>query len=238
MPPSIFQTRVVKNQALTADVYEMDCELVEPTDLEFQAGQFVMIQMTDDEGKPLNRAYSIASSPQNTKQITLCYKVVAGGKMTPRLAALEVGAALSMRGPMGHFVLKAEADTQEFVFVATGTGVAPMNSFIVELLERGEQRPISLFFCVRSEADSFYIDFYKQLESQYPNFKFIFSLSQPHPDWNGCIGRVTHMIEDHLSSAEHSECYLCGNGEMIKEVKELLIKKGAENGKVYMERYY
>lgn len=238
MPPAIYKTTILKNTALTADVFEMECQLLEPAEMEFQAGQFVVIQMTDDEGKPLNRAYSIASSPKNKRKITLCYKVVSGGKMTPRLAELGVGAELSVRGPMGHFVLKAEAGSREFIFVATGTGVAPMNAFIVELLERGEQRPIKLFFCVRSQADSFYLDFYKQLEEQYSNFEFIFSLSQPQPDWNGCTGRVTHMIEEHIQSAANCEAYLCGNGEMIKEVQELLLKKGADNGQVYMERYY
>lgn len=239
MAPIIFKTTITKNQSLSHNVKEMVCKLEEPEQIDFQTGQFMMFQIPDSEGKIIRRAYSIASLPDDKNNLTFCYKIVEDGQLTPILGELKEGNELTMQGPLGHFFIKAEADTEEFIFVATGTGIAPMNAFIPQLLQSGDARKMRLYFCVRNEEDIIYQDFYEKLAEEYENFEFIFSLSRPNgKEWGGCVGRVTHMIEDTVSDASAAEVYLCGNGDMITEVKELMIKKGAKEEKLVSERYY
>lgn len=232
------ETVVTKNERLTEDVIELTFKLQDPTEFTFTAGQFVFLKHETQEGRTISRCYSLASAPTRKNEFDLCVKIVEGGQVSPFLGTLKEGDQLTWYGPMGHFILRRLEETKHFYFIATGTGIAPMNPFIAELLEAGETRDITLFFGLRHVKDIYYKEFYEQLAAKYSNFHLILTLSQPETDWSGNTGRVTDMIKKHIDSAANTESYLCGSGEMIAEVKELLLEKGASKDQIYMEKYY
>lgn len=233
------KTKVLYNKEIAPSVHEARFEVVEPTEFQFNAGQFVVIPFTDSKGTKVSRCYSIASPESQKNSFDLCFNVVPGGMVSPYLGSLKEGEEIEWMGPMGHFHVRKNETTERFVFIATGTGIAPMKPFIMKLLEEGETRPIQLYFGLRHKADMYYFEAYSELAETYDNFEFIFTLSQPETDWFGNVGRVTDMLRENIEDASKTEFYLCGNGQMIEDVKKIVVdEKGGDGKMVFMEKYY
>jgi ferredoxin-NADP reductase len=176
--------------ALLRVVFETD----HPFD--FAAGQYVSIRY---DGR--TRPYSVASSP--TRDDTeLCIRRVPEGRLSPRLCdELSVGNQITVRGPNGHLLLE-NPSKRDIVFVATGTGVAPMKSMIDYSFEtgrdeyRGEERDVWLFLGAAWEDDLPYHDAFLELASDHENFHYVPCLSREPwlTAWNG----ETDYIQDAL----------------------------------------
>ncbi|MEK7766233.1 MAG: phenol hydroxylase, partial [bacterium] len=121
------------------------------------------------------------------------------------------------RGPFGAFVIKDPAPP-ELVFVATGTGIAPLRSMILDLYERGEgqQRKLWLFLGIRYETEILYEDEFRALAAKH-DFTFIPTISRPRSkDWTGEVGYVQDKIGKFLPAGGAGEAFACGGDEMIK----------------------
>jgi NAD(P)H-flavin reductase len=122
------------------------------------------------------------------------------------------------------------------LFVATGTGIAPFRSMLLSQLERGTGQPLTLFWGLRYNRDLYYQQELAEWAARYPKFSFVTTLSQPDQDWRGRKGRVTSLVQERVTSVGNLAVYLCGNGDMIKEVTELIQGKGL--CPIYREKYY
>ncbi|MBI2436649.1 MAG: hypothetical protein HYV41_02835 [Candidatus Magasanikbacteria bacterium] len=226
---TIFTAKIISKKWLSSDVFELHIE--RPDHFVFRAGQFVQFQIPDGE-KTIWRSYSIASNTHDT-HIELCLKFLSEGKGSRYFNALKVGDPVSFKEPQGKFV--CSNDVQAYYFVATGVGIAPIMSMIREELEvKKSEKEIQLLFGVRSEDDVFWVDRLEELKRRYPLFNYMITLSQPKPNggWTGLRGRVTEHILHHLVS--HS-FYVCGNAEMVKDVREILIKNGVATKQIHFE---
>ena len=87
-------------------------------------------------------------------------------------------------------------------------------------------------FGLRSQEDLFFQDEFQRLADTYPNFTYTTTLSQPKDGWDGLTGRVTAHVGE--TDAE-THVYLCGSPPMVKEVKEILVDKGMDVGKIHFE---
>lgn len=176
--------------ALLRIVFETD----RPFD--FAAGQYVSIRYG---GR--TRPYSIASSPTRD-DAELCIRRVPDGRLSPRLCdELSVGDEITVRGPNGHLLLEGPSK-RDIVFLATGTGVAPMKSMIDYTFEtgrdeyRGVERDVWLFLGAAWKDDLPYHDAFLELASEHENFHYVPCLSREPwlTDWNG----ETDYIQDAL----------------------------------------
>lgn len=176
--------------ALVRIVFETD----EPFD--FAAGQYLSIRYGDR-----TRAYSIASSPTRD-ETELCIRRVPDGRLSPRLCEeLTVGDRLAVRGPNGNLLLE-DPSRRDIVFLATGTGVAPMKSMIDYVFETGrdeydgEKRDVWLFLGAAWEDDLPYHKAFSDLDDEHETFHYIPSLSRESwlSDWTG----ETEYIQDAL----------------------------------------
>jgi ferredoxin-NADP reductase len=240
MPQPLCRGHVVENRSLTHDVKQITIKPIEPSQLHFTAGQYISIEITEvKDGVPRknNRPYSIASPPEEKEVIQLCVNLVEGGPGSTYLYHLREGEEISFLYPMGYFTID-EATATELLFVATGTGIAPIRSMIHHLFHIGYRRKISLFWGLRSERDLYYQEEFLTLSENHPNFRFIPSLSRPTDRWSGARGRVTQLLPEAIGSVEGLEAYLCGNGEMIKEVRQILLGKGMGRKAVHYEKFY
>ena len=117
----------------------------------FQAGQY--LQILQDDGSA--RSYSMANPPQENDSVTLHIRHVPGGMFTQRVTQLAPGDLLNLELPFGHVEL-APDDLRPIVFVAGGTGFAPVKSLLDDMLKRRVQRDITLIWGAR-EAGGLYL---------------------------------------------------------------------------------
>lgn len=227
---------VVGLKDLTHDVRELELRLMMPAEVEFQPGQFLSFDIAV-EGKPhpVTRAYSIASPPSVRDRLTLVFNRVDSGPGTRFLFGLAVGDRVACKGPAGSFRLRDDGQ-KEVLFVATGTGIAPLWSMLHAHLARGRSSAVTLFWGLRSQKDLYYQQELAALAAAHPTFQWETVLSRPEPGWAGRIGRVTTLVQERITSVGNLAVYLCGNGGMIKDVTETLRAKGL--CPIYREKWY
>jgi NAD(P)H-flavin reductase len=231
-----FTAEVSCIQNLTHDVRAIELRLLEPGSLSFKAGQFVSFEVPKEgQPRPVTRPYSIASSPEQRDRILLVLNLVQGGPGSGYLFSLREGSRTSFKGPAGAFYLKDDGD-RELLFVATGTGIAPMRSMILAQLQRAPDRPVTLFWGLRSQRDLYWQDEWAALALAHPNFIVVTTLSRPEPGWSGAHGRVTALVEERINSVRNLAVYLCGGSAMIKDVTARINAKGL--CPIYREKYY
>jgi CDP-4-dehydro-6-deoxyglucose reductase, E3 len=145
-------------------------------------------------------------------------------------------------GPQGFFTRPRGAGHPS-LFVGTGTGVTPLRSMIKDALLAGETSPMTLLFGVRHGTDQLYRDELDALAAKHPNFRVLYSMSQPDPEWRGLTGYVQTHVESLWRELEAAggappHVYICGLERMVGAVRELLRKQmGVDRKQVHSERY-
>lgn len=235
MPFQSFQATVDRVRDLTHDVRELGLRLREPKDIRFKAGQFISFNLTPPGGERLViRPYSIASPPDESDRVTLVFNRVPGGRGSTYLFSLQKGDPVAFEGPQGSFHLRER--TRNILFVATGTGIAPIRSMLLDLLNTGYAGTTTLYWGLRSQRDMYYRQEFEALAVRYPNLSFAIALSRPDPGWQAYAGRVTGLVEARVTSVKNLEVFLCGNHAMIRDVTQIIQAKGL--CPIYREIYY
>jgi NAD(P)H-flavin reductase len=233
MQPVSARVAVVRN--LTHDVRQIDLVLVNPREMPFIAGQFVSFEIErPGSATPATRPYSIASSPADATSFQLLFNRVSGGPGSGYLFSLAAGDVTAFTGPFGSFTLRHSP--RDILFVATGTGIAPIRSMLLALAEGASTRRIRLLWGLRSERDLYYQDELTALGRRLADFSFTTTLSQPGASWSGAAGRVVPLVAREIATVANLEVYLCGNGSMIREVRDLIRRAGL--CPIYTEQYY
>ena len=232
----VFQAEVRRIKDLTHDVRELELSLIDPDSIEFKAGQWISLDVWHPRLKQyVQRQYSIASPPSQCQQITLLFNRVPDGPGSSYLFSLHEGDPLKFQGPNGSFYPQ-EKPERDLVFVATGTGIAPLRSMLYALLDQPEAGTLTLYWGLRSQQDLYYQRELETLAQRHPNFSFVTTLSRPENSWNGSIGRATKLVENKISSVSNMIFFLCGNGGMIRDTTEIIRTKGL--CPIHTEQYY
>lgn len=231
-----FTAEVSRIHDLTHDVRAIELRLLEPASITFKAGQFVSFEVPKEgHPRPVTRPYSIASPPEERERILLVLNLVQGGPGSNYLFSLREGNRTSFKGPAGAFYLRDDG-TKDLCFVATGTGIAPVRSMILTQLQRQPDRPVTLFWGLRSQRDLYWQDEWAALAAIHPHLTVVTTLSRPEPGWQGASGRVTALVEERITSVRNLAVYLCGGNGMIKDVTARINAKGL--CPIYREKYY
>ncbi len=234
----VLNARVEAYRPLTLTVCEQRFSL-EGQGLVFHPGQYMIFRVPGIE-QVVRRSYSISSTPSDTTHFEICVRAVSGGFCSNYIHRLRPGNSIQVEGPYGEFALEKDSN-REILMVATGTGISPIKSMILHLLEQNSRRRIRLFFGLRNVSDLFYADLFRRLAGSHPSFAPTLILSQPHQErWDGPQGRVTDLIRQHVTKEEsrNSEAYLCGGRPMIDDVKSLLMEKGFAAEHIHHENFF
>ena len=213
--------------------------VIEGKCLQFRPGQYLIFRVPGLE-QVIRRSYSISSSPLDSGHFEICVRAVSGGYCSNYIHRLRPGASIQVEGPYGNFALERDS-SREILMVATGTGISPIKSMILHLLEQKSPRRIRLFFGLRNVSDLFYLDLFREIANRHPSFEPTIILSQPHLErWDGPRGRVTDLIRQSITEqdGQWSEAYLCGGRPMIDEVKSLLLEKGFGAEHIHHENFF
>jgi ferredoxin-NADP reductase len=218
---------------IAPDVRHFVFETPEVSNLSFTPGQFVSLSR-DVGGKEITRPYSIASKPDGN-HFDLCLNLVKEGHLSPWLFTLEPGAEIEVTEPLGFFVVRNPQ--RDAVFVATGTGIAPIRSMLEDCLERGDPRQLTLIFGVRYEHSLLYRDEFEKLAAGHPDFRFWPTLSRPEPSWTGRTGHVQQHLAEAIGERRDVDVYICGLKAMVDDVRVMLKGMGFDRKQIIYEKY-
>ena len=205
----------------------------------FRPGQYMIFSVP---GSPhaIRRSYSISTPPSDARHFEVCVRAVPGGSGSNFIHRLRPGQQLTVEGPFGDFVLD-EHSQRDIVMIATGTGISPIKSMLMHLLEQRSRRRVRLYFGLRHESDLFYTDLLRGLKAHYPGFEYRIILSRADPEaWSGPRGRVTDLIARHLAAkdAQDGEAYICGGRPMIESCTQDLLALGFAEDAIFYERFF
>ncbi|WP_434358012.1 FAD-binding oxidoreductase [Parasalinivibrio latis] len=239
---------VIENRHWNKDLFSL---VLEADVAPFTAGQFTKLAMEID-GNIIQRAYSYVNSP-GSKYIEIYATRVADGQLSPRLHALEKGDKLMInKDASGFFVLEEIPQGDHLWMMATGTALGPYLSILGEEEVWQRFRKVVLIHAVRFAADLSYQAEIKALKKQHPDRLIVQNFVSREPHGNALSGRITHSLADGTLerivglklSPEQSQIMLCGNPDMVKEVRTLLNEKGLEKnlrrkpGHITTEHYW
>lgn len=235
-----YQAKVTQIDQLTHDIKGLRLSLIEPDSIRFKAGQYVQLY-TRPFGKvkeTVFRAYSMASVPSEKNEIELIVRRVPDGICTTFVhEALSVGDTVKISGPFGDFYLRGDA--KDLIFIAGGSGLAPIRSLILDIIEKELPYQMIFFFGAVTRKDLYYLDFFHDLAEKNSQFTFVPALSSPEPEdqWEGETGLITDVVARHIDDASDKEAYLCGSPGMIQACLDVLAKKGIPEDRIFFDKF-
>jgi Na+-transporting NADH:ubiquinone oxidoreductase subunit F len=232
-----FQTRAkLVNRVIHNEKYiQCTFEFVQPLCQPFKAGQYVSLKLGE---KGELRSYSICSTPADQGKFDLMVDVTPHGLGTTFLQTAEIGTETDLLGPLGRFTLSDGIENKSVVLIGTGSGVAPLRSMALDLLQvKKTTQKVLFLWGERYSKDLIWQDELRQLGQDYQNFEYTAVISRPEEGEQCTSGRVTNCIET-MELPVNAEYYLCGNKEMINDMMDLLQKKEVEPVAIFHEQFY
>lgn len=228
-----YHAKLIALRDLAPEVRHFVFEVAEADRVQFAPGQFVSVTERI-AGREITRAYSIASPPDG-KRIELCLNRVAEGLVSPHLFDLRPGDCVRVSEPLGHFVPRNPLG--DSVFVATGTGIAPIRSMLHHVLRAGTSKHLTLLFGARYATGLLYRQEFERLALDHPNFLFLPTLSRPGDEWPGRRGHVQAHLDEALSGSRDVDVYICGLKAMVDDVRAGLKRRGFDRKRIIYEKY-
>lgn len=218
--------------------------------------KFKLWPLTCKNDEPTVRAYSMASYPAEGDIIMLNVRIATppfdrqkGGWMDVKpgigssyIFSLKPGDKVMMSGPYGDFHIQ---ETQrEMLYIGGGAGMAPLRAQLLHLFKTVKtNRKVSYWYGARSKNEIFYEEDFREIEREFPNFKFNIALSDPRPEdnWTGYVGFIHQVIYDNYlkdhEAPEDIEYYMCGPGPMSKAVEGMLDNLGVPREMLHFDDF-
>ncbi len=219
-----------------------ECTLPITTAFPYISGQFAMLAQKDVRllaNQTLMKwsSYSISSSPEQKGILEFCIGDGSPTGVSHKLMRLKEGDQFHVRGPFGKFLL--EENQNEYVFLATGTGIAPLISMIRTLLAHGNTKPITLYFGFRFPSQYMYQEEIESMQKKYTNFKANIIASKPDAQWKYHAGHIQDTLKNHTTNDKKKvRVYICGKPEVAETlVKFCLEEMQYTNENVIIEKW-
>jgi CDP-4-dehydro-6-deoxyglucose reductase len=208
-----------------ADVAVLFLKLPANERLQFLAGQYIDILVKD--GK--RRSFSMANAPHDDQYLQLHVRRTPGGTFSKYVfEEMKDRAILRFEGPLGTFFLREDSD-KPIIFVAGGTGFAPIKAVIEHIFHNGIDRQMVLYWGARSAVDLYMPELAAQWQADHDNFTFIPVLSDPRPEdaWKGRTGLVHQAVLDDFKDLSGWAVYACGAPAMTDVARQTFIAQRA-----------
>ena len=203
------------------DVAILRLQLPAAERFQFLAGQYLEFLLKDGQ----RRAYSIANAPEQEGPLELHIRHLPGGLFTDFVfaavtPALKEKDILRFEGPLGSFFLREDSQ-KPIIFVAAGTGFAPIKSIVEQMQAKKIDRPVELYWGGRRPNDLYLNDLCRTWEQTIPNFKYIPVISDGTPEdaWRGRTGFVHQAVIDDHPSLKDFQVYACGAPVMVNAAR-------------------
>jgi CDP-4-dehydro-6-deoxyglucose reductase len=215
IPVKTLPCRVQKMERVAADVMVLQLKLPASERLQFLAGQYIDVLQKDQ--KP--RSFSLANAPHSDEFLELHVRNIAGGSFTQHVfSEMKERDILRFKGPFGTFFLREDSN-KPIIFVASGTGFAPIKAIIEHALYIGVKRPMCLYWGGRVPADLYMSDKARQWESSGVKFTPVLSDNLPGNGWQGRTGFVHQAVLGDFEDLSGHEIYACGAQAMVEAAR-------------------
>ena len=227
----IHPCRIDKISHLSSNTLEVTLRLPPAASFSFVPGQYIDVIGP----KGVRRSYSIANAQNNTNKITLYIRVVKTGIMSNYwFEHAKMNDLLRLHGPLGTFFLR-ETTNVDLIFLATGTGIAPIKAILESLSERPSgQHPRSITVVWGGRIQE---DLYVNIDSLPIELEFIPVLSRANGDWPGYKGYVQQALLDTHPDLSNAAVYACGSDAMIHSAKAILTSAGLPSNQFYSDAF-
>jgi CDP-4-dehydro-6-deoxyglucose reductase, E3 len=204
--------RVQKMERLADDVMVLQLKLPANEKLAYLAGQYLEFLLKDGS----RRSFSMATAPHAAELLELHVRHVAGGQFTDHVfAKMKERDILRFEGPLGTFFLREES-ANPIVFVASGTGFAPIKAIVEEALHKGIARPMTLYWGGRRPKD-LYMNTLAQGWADAGKLTYVPVISDALPEdgWAGRTGFVHRAVMQDFPDLSGHQVYACGVPMMV-----------------------
>ena len=227
--------RVARKVQLAHDVIGLYLKLPEGQRLQFLAGQYIDILLKDGR----RRAFSLANPPFADEYLELHVRHVPGGEFSHyAFHQMHEKALLRIRGPLGSFFLR-ESSERPMLFIAGGTGVAPVKGIIEDALARRINRPMYLFWGVRARRDLYMHKLATKWSTEHAHVHYLPVLSEPEEDdeWQGRTGWVHEVVLAEFPDPTPYDVYASGPPVMVHAVRDSLLARGFDPSRMFSDAF-
>ena len=206
--------------------------------MKFQPGQFAWITVWKSPFSEAEHPFSFSSSAAHPQCLTFTIKEL--GDFTSQIKNLKAGQKVYVDGPFGHFSIDRHPHAEQFVFIAGGVGVTPIMSMLRTLADRGDKRPLTLFYANRDWES---VIFREEIESlgKSLDLKTVHVLEKPPSDWKGESGYLNQdILSRYLPETKKRnliEIFICGPQPLMNAVEKALSNLGVPFGDFHSERF-
>lgn len=229
----IHTTTVAALEWPAANVARLTLELPPDSGFDFRAGQYVRIRTPGGEW----RSYSMATTARDLPSMDFLVRIIPGGAMSEYLRGrCRPGHELEIEGPMGAFIV--HPSRAPHIFVAGGSGLAPILAMIDEIRHRGGRRPpIILSFGCAGERDFFYRDELELRQWWMPELRLVLSADDASRTPGLIRGTAVSALDGERIDHPDTVAYLCGPPRMIEAARRCLAERGVKPDHIYAEQF-
>lgn len=208
LPIKKMPTRVTTMARLSDDVMVLSLQLPANDSFLYRAGQYVEFILRDGA----RRSYSMANAPGQANALELHIRHMPGGKFTDHVfGAMKEKEILRIEGPFGSFFLRDDSEAP-LVFLASGTGFAPIKALLEHMQAQNIQRPVTVYWGGRRPADLYMESWLRDQQARMPQLRYVPVVSDAQADdgWTGRTGFVHRAVLEDLPDMSGHQVYACG----------------------------
>lgn len=237
MPRRVLPVKMVAKALVAPDVMLLRLKPPRDTPLRWLAGQYLDVLLP--EGK--RRSFSIANAPEHELDdhaVELHVRRVAGGGFTEHVfTTLAPGAVLRIEAPLGTFVPREDSD-RPIVFMAGGTGFAPIKAIIEHFIALGSARPMRLYWGARTATDLYLDALPRQWAATHPNFTYVPVLSESGTGIEDARpGLVHEAVLDDFADLTGHDLYMSGPPAMIETARARFLARGLPEDRLFYDSF-
>lgn len=212
--------------------------LLHPLDrmLDYLPGQYVLLG--DPDYHLTVRSFSIANAPRSDGLIRLLVTLVPGGALSTWVHdVLEPGQQVLLSGPSGSFVADP-ASTDPVLYLAGGSGLAPVRALAEASLSIAGSPPATLFFSARTSADLIDDELFRSWERDQPGFRYLRTLTLSRATGPPPTGRIPDILSDLLPRLDDHRIYIAGGYGFVTACTDAVRSHGARPGRLFTEEFF
>lgn len=235
IPVKNLPARVHDIEQLTHDIMRLRLQLPASERMQFLAGQYIEILLKDGR----RRGFSIANAPHDDAFIELHIRLVPGGQFTHYVfEELKPKTMLRIEGPLGSYYLR-EDSPRPVILMGGGTGFAPLKGMLEHAFHVGFDRPLHLFWGVRSRRDLYMQELIQGWLAAHPNLRYTPVLSEPAADdhWDGETGTVVDAVERAFADLQAYDIYMSGPPPMCDAARARFLELGVPIEQMFSDAF-
>ena len=202
--------------------------------IDYQAGQYVLLGDSGYNQPP--RSYSVANAPRPDSTIDLFVTLVPDGEVSPWVHhQLHAGDEVLLSGAYGTF-LDDHEDDRPRLYMAGGSGLAPVRALIEAALCRREPPPMTMLFSARTANDLIDDTLFRRWQRDHPNFRYLRTLTRaagPPP-----VGHLPDVLPELLPPLGSHRIYIAGGSGFVADCERAVRRHGAASGRVFTEEFF